>query len=409
MEKPVFPDKNLLVLYPTDDNGYKGRFAPLQPHFKSVHYFEYTSGCASLGLGAAERRIEALVSGEKIDIVLCCLFASDHQLSVEFLSSLGTKAKLVFWFADDSTYFEVYDRYYAQIADAVLSSDGFAVQAYKRLEIPAVFCPEVVITNKLEPVKAEQDIDVSFIGDMTKRGRKEYVEFLRDNGIKPVVFGAGSGNGYLPFDKISEYFCRSRINLNFTQIGELNWITADEPLLNRVRQNTGRPREIALAGAFCLSEYSPSLEDSFKIGEELDVFRDKAELLEKVRYYLANPARRDALAAAARARADGNYRIPIYIARALEAVAGMLAAGRARRTGAAALYLSPAFKAKAVNSLTFNTYALLLHGRLPAAAAMLPRLLRYGPAAFLRGFAGGSARALRLAAARVLGASVSSR
>jgi len=403
METPVFPDKKVLIVYPTDYNGYRERFSPLVPHFKSVVYFNYTAACDEAGPAGVEPRLAALAAAERPDLVLCCFFASDHLVSVEFLAGLRKKTAVVFWFADDATYFETYSRYYAQAADAVVTADPFAVQAYGRLEIPAVFCPEIVANNKLAPLELERDIDVLFIGDVSKRGRAEYLDHLRANGINPVVYGFGSPNGYLPFDKISEYFCRSRIVLNFCQVGELNWINEDEPLLARVRQNPGRPREIALTRSFCLSEYSPSLEASFKLGSEIDTFRDKEELLEKVRYYLANPGRRGEIAAAAYKRAEPAYRVPVYIAATLRETAAILAAGEPRLPSGGRLFLSAAFKAKAVNSLTFSFYSMLARGRALKAAAALPRLLRYGPAAFLRGFYGGTRRALALLGRKLAG------
>ena len=394
-----FKDKNLLALYPAEDSGFPMRFDPLKRHFASVRLLNYASACHEEGIKNTERRILDTVAREKTDLVLCCPFASDYQLSVEFYAALREKTRVVFWFADDPLYFESYNRYYAQAADAVITSDYLAVAAYARLEIPAQVCQdELTASNKYFPVKIEKDIDVCFIGDMRKRGRREYIDFLRDAGIKVEVYGQGSPNGYLPAKKISEYLCRSRINLNFSQVGAPDWKNDDEPLLNRVRQNTGRPREVAAAGAFCLTEYSPALETMLTPGKELDFFRDKEELLAKVKFYLANPEKREAMAAAAHAHAARSYRAETFVENLLDGLAARLAAPAARP---GRLYLSRSFKTREINSRTFSMFAMLKRFRLAAAAETFFMLFRHGPLVFLAGFTGGLARAARNALGKV--------
>ncbi|MEI7480746.1 MAG: glycosyltransferase [Elusimicrobiota bacterium] len=390
-----FKDKNILALYPAENSGFPMRFTPLKRYFRSVHLLNYAQTCHTEGIKNTERRIRNIITEKKIDITLCCPFASDYQLSVDFYSSLRKKLTTVFWFADDPTYFESYNRYYAQTADAVITADYFASFAYKRLEIQALVCQDLTASNKYFPVKINKDIDVCFIGDMSKRGRREYVEFLRNAGVAVTVYGQGSSNGYLPVEKISEYFCRSRINLNFSRLGDLEWRNADEPLLNRVRQNTGRPREIALTGSFCLSEYSPALETVFKLGEEMDFFRDKAELLEKVRFYLANPEKREALALAAHEYAVKNYREEIYIPRMLENMACCLSNAGGANAKADKIYLSRNFKIREINSLTFSMCVMAKNRKLKAAFETFHLLFKHGLMIFLSGFTGGMRRVIR--------------
>lgn len=390
-----FKNKNILALYPAEGSGFPMRFAPLKRYFRSVRTLNYAEACHTEGIKSAERRIRNLIAAEKTDIVLCCPFASDYQLSVDFYGSLRKTARTVFWFADDSTYFESYNRYYAQAADAVITADYFAQFAYKRLEIQALVCQELTDSGKYFPVKTEKDIDVCFIGDMRKRGRREYIKFLTAAGINARVYGQGAANGYLPAEKIPEYMCRSRINLNFSRIGPLDWKNSDEPLLNRVRQNTGRPREVALTGAFCLSEYSPSLETMFSIGKEIDFFRDKTELLEKVRFYLANPEKREAMARAAHEYAVKTYREDVYAPKMLEDLAARLANAGGPDIHAGRIYLSDGFKTREINSLTFSMCVMAKNRRLKAALETFLRLFKHGFLIFAAGFSGGTGRVIR--------------
>ncbi len=391
----IFADKNALILYPADNSGFPARFEALKKHFKAAHLLNFVAYSHMNGIKNTERHIKEVIAREKIDILLSYPFATDYQLSVDFYNSLREKVKLVFGFMDDATYFEVYDKYYAQVADAVTTVDYSALFAYKRLGIPAVFCQEVFVENNLAPIAVEKDIDVCFIGDVRKRGRLEYIKFLKDAGINITVYGQGSENGFLPFGKMSEYMCRSKINLNFSQNAKLSWINSDEPMLNRVRVDTYRPREIALTGSFCLCEHSPFLYTMFDIGKEIDTFRDKAELLEKVRFYLSNPEKRDALALVAHKRALENYQPEIDAQRLLKDLRSVLESPDASSILRNEIYLSDNFKIKEINGLTFSMFIMLKNGGFHFAFETFRLLFKNGFRVFLSGFYGGITRVLR--------------
>ncbi|HBE88683.1 MAG TPA: hypothetical protein DDW67_06040, partial [Elusimicrobia bacterium] len=389
-----FSQKNMLALYPAEDSGFPDRFFPMRRCVKELTLLNYADACHTRGIQAAEKLIRGIIAGKKIDLVLVCPFASDYQLSPEFYSSLRGAAGVAFWFADDPLYFNSYTRYYGAAADAVVTTDPEALTEWKRLGVPAVLCSDITSNNRYAPVSVEKDIDVCFVGDLSKRGRRDYIEFLRAAGIQVAVYGRGSENGYLPPEKISGTFCRSRVNLNFTGVGEPDWKTGGHPPLGGGRQNTGRSREIALTGAFCLTEFSPGLERTFP-GGIMDSFRDREELLEKVKFYLAEPEKREALAAAAHKYAQENYRAEIYLPRIFSELAEALKDRRPAGVGG----LPADFKAREINSLTFSFLLMLKRGALLPAIRALPLLFRRGAAAFLRGFPAGLVRGLAALAA----------
>ena len=55
---------------------------------------------------------------------------------------------------------------------------------------------------------------------------------------------------------------------------------------------TARVYDVMACGSFLLSQSTPALEETFRVGEELETFKTPGELYEKVRYYLANPSER---------------------------------------------------------------------------------------------------------------------
>jgi len=77
----------------------------------------------------------------------------------------------------------------------------------------------------------------------------------------------------------------SVISLNFANSRGSNQIKA-------------RTFEVPGAGGFLMTEYAPGLERYYEIGKEIEVFDNPAVLIQKCRYYLANPRERDSIARA---------------------------------------------------------------------------------------------------------------
>lgn len=65
--------------------------------------------------------------------------------------------------------------------------------------------------------------------------------------------------------------------------------------------------EITAHGGFMLTYHTPELPACFEIGKECDVFRDEAELLDKIGYYLAHDEERRAIARAGQQRTLGQH------------------------------------------------------------------------------------------------------
>ncbi len=60
--------------------------------------------------------------------------------------------------------------------------------------------------------------------------------------------------------------------------------------------------EVTAVGGFLLTYWTPELSECFEVGKECETFRNERELLEKVRYYVAHPEERLAIAAAGQRR-----------------------------------------------------------------------------------------------------------
>jgi len=388
--------KNALFLFSTDDHQYLNFLrAELGKRVVGFHCFNFVEYSCRHGIKRTERYIETFIAEKKIDIVLSSPFATNHELSIDFYASLKNRAKVVFWMFDDAQYFDSYSKYYCQTADAVITFDHLSVFAYRKLGIPAILFFPTYDKTKYYPVETDKDIDVCFRGDCTKSDRLEYINFLLGNGIKVEAFGKGSKNGFIELDMFLKLCSRSKINLNFTKLDKLSWIDNDEPLVNRIRSSKGRPFEIAFTKSFCLSEYSPDLEIFFEIGKEIDVFHNKEELLEKIRYYLQRHEKRAEMAANAYKKAIENYEAGIYFPKLLKELEEILEGNDKQRPKTTGIFVSRGFKVKAINGLTFFMFVLIKNGEIKHALESFAKLFKYGFCVFLPGFCGGLLRVVK--------------
>ncbi|MCB9501967.1 MAG: glycosyltransferase [Deferribacteres bacterium] len=167
--------------------------------------------------------------------------------------------------------------------------DWYASQGTDSIFLPSGANPDIYKPLSLQ---SERDIDVLFIGQ--KYGtRPRLIQFLQENEINAQAYGKGWENGEVSTEKMIELYNRAHIVLG---IGEASIGGAKK------MQIKGRDFEVPMAGALYLTQENPELETWFKIGEEIAVYCDKADLLEKVKYYLANPERANALRQNARSR-----------------------------------------------------------------------------------------------------------
>jgi hypothetical protein len=390
--------KNLLILTIHDWEGFDLPFERFMlkksPHAVRLNYHALI---LKIGIRKTQEAIEKIITERRVDHVFFASFGDNYFLPLEFFINLRKRVKLIFWTYDDEVYFEVHHKYLAQTMSAVVTTDYFSVPAYRRLGIPSVLCFSSFPKEFFHPEPQERKIDVSFIGNCDRSGRRDYIQYLRDNGVTVEAYGLGSKNGPVARSDMAGIFSRSKINLNFTRCDFFGWHNLDDAmLLHRVRANKGRPIEIALCRSFCLSEFAPSLPHVFEIGQELDYFVDPASLLEKVRYYLAHDSQREAMAERAYQRASRDYEDEPYLNKVLAELDGILNTPSKHHLPPPSTYRGPRFEETHINLLTSQCLWWFLRGEILLAGEVLPYLFRYGPKTFLVGVIKGVARSFSI-------------
>ena len=85
----------------------------------------------------------------------------------------------------------------------------------------------------------------------------------------------------------------------------------DKNLINRSGVK-GRLFEVLRCGGFLLTEYTKDLSFFFKIKRHLEVFKNKKELIKKIKYYLKNEKKRKLIAKNGKKYFDQNFSEEVY-------------------------------------------------------------------------------------------------
>lgn len=141
----------------------------------------------------------------------------------------------------------------------------------------------------MDDLKTEKyKCDVIFIGHFEDDGRDEAIKLLIENGVDIKLYGTTWEKS-----KYYNYFVKKLGNIlplydNYNLA--LNSAKIALVFLSKKNNDTYTRRcfEIPATKTMMMAEYTDDLNSMFKERKESEYFRDKNELLEKVKYYLAN-------------------------------------------------------------------------------------------------------------------------
>jgi len=154
---------------------------------------------------------------------------------------------------------------YMEKFDYVFSAHRETVNIFSETGAKAFWLPYFYDPEMNFPMNIEKSIDVSFVGNIYGR-RKEYISFLKDKLVNHSYF---FGNAYQKDQ--NEIYNRSKIVINFPNVGELN---------QRVFEALG-------SGSFLLTGESKETSEIFNDKEDLVYYSDAEDLLEKINYFLS--------------------------------------------------------------------------------------------------------------------------
>ena len=260
-----------------------------------------------------------LIKKEKPDLFFTVMFTD--ELEYQTLDAIKEVVPSLAWFSDDHWRLENYSRFYAPHFTNVVTTWSKAGEEYAHYGIHNVIRSQWSASSQVyHPIDIPKDIDVSFVGTKNPH-RERIIEQLKKDGIDVFVRGAGWGTPHLTFEEMIKVFSRSRINLNLNPPSSALSFKSVTQIFMRRRRNMivpdfhwpsnfrsyfrkkmpmikARPFEISACGGFCISGLADDMEAYYVADKEMVYYHTIPELTEKIRFYLAHSAEREAIAKA---------------------------------------------------------------------------------------------------------------
>lgn len=275
--------------------------------FQNVVVFDPQEKTYSFGRKKMNEEFLNTLKKEKPDYIFFW-FMYPPEFDIETLGKIkeiSPKTKILNFFGDDDILFDVYTKYLSFFVDYPLASHMEYFWKYKSNNIKNAFSTFGVNTDNFKPLYIGKIYDVTFIGTPIE-DRAEMIKHLVDNGINVKIFGGGWYNyqdlapyygGKISAEEMAKIINQSKINLNFSKtIGGKTGFKA-------------KVFEVCACKSFLLSEYFTGYLDYLIEGKEIITFKNKHELLEKVRYYLNKENEREKIASSAHDKVINNYSI----------------------------------------------------------------------------------------------------
>jgi spore maturation protein CgeB len=246
------------------------------------------------------------------------------EIKFETLKKLKKSFFLVNWFGDDQWRFKDFTSKYANYFDICITTDKFSIEKYKAIGQKNIIRSQHASFENYNDYKTVfYKYDVSFIGGVNPF-RKWFVKELKKRDIKVHCFGNGWSNGRITYDEMNNIMLNSKINLNISNsISYDSRYFLDNPrnILSMIKgilkggsknisQTKARIFEIPVRGGFELTEYVPTLEEYFCIGQNMVCYSSVDEAALWIKYYLDNEQERELIKinSVKHARANHTYK-----------------------------------------------------------------------------------------------------
>jgi spore maturation protein CgeB len=203
---------------------------------------------------------------------------------LDHIRNMGSVATIS-WTTDDSWKYREVSRFIGKYYHAMTTTYAGTIQKYYRDGIQNVLLSQWAAKSDTlhSPIlSSECRYPVSFVG-AAHGDRKQRVFDLKKHGISVECFGHGWPNGSVDAEDIPKIIQNSIISLNFANSKGPNQIKA-------------RTFEVPGAGGFLLSDYTPGIENFYKIGKEIEISKNTEELSRKIKFYLDHPEQRNEMA-----------------------------------------------------------------------------------------------------------------
>jgi spore maturation protein CgeB len=305
-------------------------------------YFDFMTLLQQHGKGWMNQRLLEVARSEKPALMFTILFTDEvEKKTVRAISESGETTTLN-WFCDDHWRFDSYSRDWAPCFNWIVTTAASALQKYHGLGYNNVIKSQWACNHFLyRKLDLPLEHDVTFVGQ-PHGTRRAVIESIRQAGIDVRVWGNGWELGRITQEEMLRVFNQSRINLNLSnasvastgllakakgsisatasralrampggsfarragksllsagsaRVGARDNCADTAPMSDQIK---GRNFEVPGCGGFLLTGRADNLEEYYRRDEEVACFDSTADLVEQIRFYLANEEQRNAVAVA---------------------------------------------------------------------------------------------------------------
>ena len=265
--------------------------SPLKEIFGRVITFDPRKRRFMYGSESMRATFLKIIKEKKPDYVFFMVGSDEMNIdTIEEINKISPKTKTIALLTDEDTEFEVFSRYYALFVDYCMVTQPKYLAFYRKDGLKNGI-PMVGLNLKLfKPLNLKKRHDISFVGQQYPP-RVELIRFLISNGIKISLWGPGWFNypefkeihkgGAIDVEKYVEVLNQSKITLGLVKNKYGN------PHISH------RPFEAGACKAFQILDYAPEYWPYLKKDKEVVMFKNKDDLIKKIRFYSKNDQERE--------------------------------------------------------------------------------------------------------------------
>lgn len=265
---------------------YQCFYLVLEKIAEKIITFDYRLLDLEYGKDEMNKKFLEQISEEKPDFIFIPHLVDNFYLeSLMKIRTISPKSITLTYFGDDDSNYDSFSRYFKLFIDYGIVYQKQFLYRYKEEGAKNTITTQGINVDDFRPVKAERKYDVVFIG-IPEYDRYVYLKYLIENGVNVRIFG----RGWHVYPDLNEYYGGSLSHEEMVKtINEAKITLCFSKNLFGVPTYKGRVFETAACNSFMLVEYFSEYSKIFKVDKEIVMFKDKEELLTKVKHYLDNP------------------------------------------------------------------------------------------------------------------------
>ncbi len=296
---PLHPYGNPALGY---HQAYYNDYLCLKDMVDDVTFFDYLTREQTVGRDRMNDEFLALTEEKKPDLVIAALYKD--QFKPEVIDRITGRTTTVFQASDDMwrvAYTDFWAPHFTWITTSYFRGVAtMRARGHQNVLYMSFACNHRQYIKKDVP----KTIDVSFIGGWHPH-REWLVRWIQKRGVTVQTWGGKWKSGPIEHEAMVDVINRSKINLNLQNetCWDVRYLASSPWALYTTlvsRKNFApvnlRVFEINTCGGFQLMPYMEGLEKRYDIGNELVLFHNPEQLVERVHYYLENAAEREAIA-----------------------------------------------------------------------------------------------------------------